>query len=791
MSTLAEKTKKDVRTEEEWLLQEISLLEKLKPEIETVLQLEKSTNSFTTALEKNNVEKVKAIHAQIEKVLANMPKVQRQLARGERRRIRYEKRVLGEIALLQKEVEQPTAEKIKTVVEKMNVYSARVLVELAWRVGKIGQLAQTENYELLEKHIAETLEAGKALVALIEQLQALLNDINAAIEKKKLTHSMVAEVVGYSGYIREGIIKTAYVKSISVLKNYLEKGVGKYQSNKSYNISYNINRNILDKFGTLIETNKEQLRKVLSQEDIEQLKKISFRVPQESVLLFLPRFERPVIVYNLKNLPDFSLPGWVFHALGEYNLSKVSKTGTLESPLETIIQKKHYYSFKFWLNEKYPQRITDGISFSFQEYIKYQEYIKSRLGDPNRSDTPGGFFIFPLRSVLQPGLILDFRKVMDQGSEVCLRDLAYAKYNPQLVRNCLVALREDIPKWIDSIDENWLLVQEARNNLNFFQELYDSMSADDKLSIDINYSEEGRKSEIIFSKYKYPSSDHKIIFTKKGWFYVKMKYFLRSISEKEDLLCFIKLIKNNSFFELVLATADNPYYVKEPNRILPPITRFPPNLKPFGLEDTIFKFGMDFFNEGKLRNGSGYNTNFSASCIILTFMKQQPNIFMSRPRWSTSDYLAEINKLDQRKLKKLFQSTCNELINALDFIVKRRYRSEQPCVVNISKGIIFLHKEFSDKDTLERLIQQKITIFAQFGVGKIGDTGGTFIQNQLDFFFKSVLPLNNFTKGWRFFNESYLYVDAKQRLLIKQDDLIVEKGINQRQRIERPPVVLE
>ncbi len=787
MSTLAEKTKKDVRTEEEWLLQEISLLEKLKPEIERVLRLKANTNNLTKALDKNNVERVKVIHAQIEKDLANMPKLQRQLARGERRRVRYEKRALGEITLLQKEVEQPTAEKIKTVVERMNVYSARVLVELAWRVGKIGQLAQTENYELLEKHIAETLEAGKALVALIEQLQSLLHDIDAAIEKKKLTHSMVAEVVGYSGYIRDGIIKTAHVKSISALKTYLEKGIGKYQSNKSYNISYNINRNILDKFGTLIETNREQLRKVLLQEEIEQLKKIAFRVPEESVLLFLPGFELPVIVYNLKSLPDFSLPGWVFHALGEYNLSKVSKTGTLESPLETIIQKKHYYSFKFWLNEKYPQRLTDGISFSFQEYIKYQEYIKSRVQDPNRSDTPGGFFIFPLKNVLQPGLILDFRKTMDQGSEVCLRDLAYAKYNPQLVRNCLVALREDIPKWIDSFEEKWILFQEAKKNFIFFQELYESMSADDKLDIEVNEM----KKEVIFSKYKGPSSEKKVIFTKQGDFYIKMKYFLRSVYEKEDLLCFIKLIKSNSLFEFVLATSGQflQYDMKKPNRILPPITRFPPNQKPFGLEDTIFKFGIDFFNEGQLANGTGYTTNFSASCIILTFMKQQPNIFMSRPRWSTSDYLAEINKLEPNKLKKLFQSTCNELIMALDLIVKRRYRSEHPCDVDISKGVLFFNKWFSDKDTLDRLIQKKITIFAQFGVGRIGDTTGTFIQDQLDFFFKSVLPLNNFTKKGRFFSGSYLYIDSKQRLMIQQDDLFESKSLYNR--IVRPPVLLE
>ncbi len=741
-----------IRKESAWLLREISTLQQFKSEVEDILRLKEKVTLLTKLASSKSAKEMEVANEQMQREIADMKRLQRSAGKDERRRIRFEKRVLGKINSLQREIDQPRQKELEDVVNQIHVYSGRILSEISLRAGKVADLLGRADYVQLEKHLVAIKEAGTALLALLKHLDSMVIDVENVLERKQLVHRVLPSIGAFQGYIREGIIKTAHLKSIISLEILLEKKMKKYRSWSG------LGKKVVEVYLKTLDKNKEYLLKVLTTDDFEQLKKITFPVPAGSVLLFLPKFFVPVLAFNLQNLPAFDKPGWVFHATPGENLARLSQTWLLQTPLETVIEKKHVYSFRFWEHSAFPQRLIDGISFAFQDFVKYQDYLSGQESHRKAVGKTGGFFIFPIRNVLQPGLILDFRQTMDGLPEVDLRDVAYHQYNPRLVRDCLLTLREKIPRMLEVLDDVWLLFQESKKNISFFQELGDTIGKED--SVFSRVDERG----VTFYYYNtiHIGDQEKIFWTRAEPFFRNFVRYL-SVLNRNMIASLITVLTKELFFEFLLLMAFGFAYKRE--RLLPPLARFAPRSEPFGLDDTIFRVGMDFLNEERLDDKGPC---FTAGCVILSMMKREQDTVLRGKGYSTLNYLDEINKLEPKELKRLLQRTMNDLIRALDVIVKKRYRSNKPCVVDITKGVLFLNWSFVDDGVLKRLAADGVPMFTQFSShDRIFSTG------QLDFFFKAVLPLKSFPQTlekslWH----SYLYLDQSGKLTLQRVDEI-------------------
>ncbi len=741
-----------IRKESAWLLREISTLQQFKSEVEDILRLKEKVTSLTKLASSKSAKEIEAANEQMQREIADMKRLQRSVGKNERRRMRFEKRVLGKIKSLQQKIDQPQQNELEDVVNQIHVYSGRILSEISLRAGKVADLLGRADYVQLEKHLVAIKEAGTALIALLKHLDAMVIDVETALEKKQLVHRVLPSIGSFQGYIREGIIKTAHVKSVSSLQILLEKKMKKYRSWSG------LGKKVAEVYLNTLDKNKEYLLKVLTTDDFEQLKKITFAVPAGSVLLFLPKFAIPILAFNLQNLPVFDKPGWVFHATPGENLARLSRSKVLQTPLETVIEKKHVYSFRFWEHSAYPQRLIDGISFAFQDFVKYQDYLSGQEHSRKATGKAGGFFIFPIRNVLQSGFILDFRNTMDGLPEVDLRDVAYHQYNPRLVRDCLLTLREKIPRLLEVLDDAWLLFQEAKQEISFFQKLYDTIGKED--SVFTRVDERG----VTFYYYDttHIGDPEKIFGTKTEPFFRNFVHYL-SVLYRDMVASMIIILTKENFFEFLLLITFG--FPNKKERLLPPLARFAAKEEPFGLDDTIFKVGMDFLNEERLDDKGPF---FAAGCVILSLMKREQDKVLRGKGYSTLNYLDEINKLEPHKLRKVLKQTMNDLIHALDVIVKKRYRSSKPCVVDITKGVLFLNSSFVDDDVLKRLVADGVPVFTQFSShDRIFSTG------QLDFFFRVVLPLKSFPQTLeRSLWHSYLYLDQSGRLTLQREDEI-------------------
>ena len=228
---IVKKEEVNIEKEEKWLLREIRFLEHFKEDIQEIFELHDKLSTLQKSAEvgkhKNVEKKLQLIQELIERDTHKFKKFRRVLSRGERRRIRYEKRVLGNIATIEKFLDNPKKKELESLIEQVHVYSARVLTELSWRVGKINTLTQQKapNIPQIKKHLDETNEASKALVALLERLNKFMKAIENKVNEKKLIQPILSQVAGLTGYLKEGAIKTAVVKSVVSLRYFLEKGI--------------------------------------------------------------------------------------------------------------------------------------------------------------------------------------------------------------------------------------------------------------------------------------------------------------------------------------------------------------------------------------------------------------------------------------------------------------------------------------------------------------------------------------------------------------------------------------
>ena len=216
--------------------------------------------------------------------------------------------------------------------------------------------------------------------------------------------------------IEEHKQKTAFIKEVIPLKAILESA--RAEEKKGFIIKKS-------ELAETVEAFREDLGRWLSNEEIEKLKLLDIIVPPTGVVIFAPRLKYPLIGFNLDNIPLlFEKHGWLFHATTDLALDSCAQDGFLLSPFEMILEKKAYLSYKFE-SDKFLERLKWGIPFAFQNATAYQSYI--RRIDKHTTLGFGGFFIFPISSVLVEGSILQFGGV-DGFPEIDLLDPAQSDW---------------------------------------------------------------------------------------------------------------------------------------------------------------------------------------------------------------------------------------------------------------------------------------------------------------------------------------------------------------------------
>ena len=786
----------NVEKEEKWLIKEIQFLEEFRENIREIFELQDNVFALQKSAEsgkfKDIQKKLQAIQELVEKDKHKFKKFYRVLSRSERRRISYEKRVLGRIAAIKEYLDEPKEKELETLIEQVHVYSARILTELSWRVGKITELTsqKTPDISLIKKHIDATIESSKALVVLLEKLDGFMKTVETKVDEKKLIQPILPQISGLTGYFREGVIKTAVIKSIAPLRYFLEKGLAKKIKREKHWFSEKYSYNKYgEKFHQMVDDYTPELSKVLSQSDLEQLKNIDYEIPKESTLLFLLGFVRPILVFNIYSFSYFTSSGWVSHATPGENLEKVGKNGLLTAPLEMILEKKRYFTEK---NTSLSKRLTDGISFSFQEYKKYQAYMRNVSKGRERKSI-GGRFFFPMKNVLADGLIFDFADTIDGWPEIVLRDEAYIENRADLVVEMLSAIEKAYPEWLERYDDAKTFFSECKKNIEFLQEIeeflkdkevmraktfgkevifakeftfLDAIENDERTSKEMGEkfmgrmkqayetNNEGREYKNLYAKYSKKNQEMEKEYFKgqasfrgEGYFYQRLseiylrKYILR------DLIGFA--IEDNLFQFSLLAESDYAKIIYKEKGLMPPLARFARGEAPTFFNETIFQQGLDYLNFPAIKGSI-----FPGICLTLAPMKEKPNLFVSKGTYSTKDYIDFMKNMSPREVRKVFVNAQAELIKSLGIIITKVFRTKTPCVIDVRKGVLLVNKANKDEDTIGRIAEHGAPVFSEFSF----EINGGFASGEIDFFVRNVLQPIDLPAGMKYANEqAYFY----------------------------------
>lgn len=539
-------------------------------------------------------------------------------------------------------------------------------------------------------------------------------------------------------FLQEGTEKTAFIRSFPALKFCLERGVHK-------NIEF-----IVDKFSI-------DLREKMHEEDIAQLRNVTYQVPANGTLIFIPGFPIPIVGFNLDKLPNFQKPGWLFTAMPYDNLKQVAKDGELRTPLEMIIHKKQYFGKTFWKKESSFRRLTDGISFSFQHCRMYLSYVYGSTADFRFEE--GGFFIFPLKEVLQEkDLVLDFSNTVDRFPEVVLKDIRYDAVGPEFIGTLLVLLREQYPAWISRYKELCACFKEAEKRLEILKKMRDILNDNDSFNNiklgdmiffakqfehqeryafreialaqlgerfreQLNFRKEETNAALAkvkeeISKLLQKKLDKKIDelwfqhYRSQALFSFQQDFFtdiLQRMGSKKSFNNLITFVEEKRFLEFTLLGLLPGMFLRGltpwmESDALPRLARFAADERPIHFQGTIFQQGIDYFIEDNI-------LTLGNQILVLTLMKEKPN-----EHNSTREYLDDLQKMEPKKLLKIFKKASAAIIHALPQIVQQQFvtSKERPCVVSIDKGVLFLSASFSDIKFIEQLVKNGIPLFSGF-----------------------------------------------------------------------------
>lgn len=342
---------------------------------------------------------------------------------------------------------------------------------------------------------------------------------------------------------------------------------------------------------------------------------------------------------------------------------------------------------------------------------------------------------------------------MDGYPEIVLRDEAYSQNRASAIIAAIqIPLQEQIPNWLDVYSDIKLFFEESKKNINFLKQLVTEYSLEGS---EVYLNVKPVSGSFYFEKTTNIKKES--FFNGKGHFYemiYKTGYIGNnkvSLLNKNILQSMIECLGENNFFQFSLI-AGGIYRMANDDYLVPPLGRFARGQAPTFFDGTIFKFGgLDYFN---LPEHGGIK--LIGAFLTLTLMKEKPNLMGWGKGWSIKDYIETMKKMSPRAIRGLFGQTQRELINALQLIVKRAFRTKVPCVVDIRKGIFLVSERNEDKATIKRLANLGVTVFPHISVNKI----------PFSFFMDKVLPLNNLPNAWELFEQnSYFYLKNGQMIV--------------------------
>ncbi|MFA4887062.1 MAG: hypothetical protein WC595_02535 [Candidatus Nanoarchaeia archaeon] len=591
--------------------------------------------------------------------------------------------------------------------------------------------------------------------------------------------------------LQHAIYKTQLILSIKPLRIFLEKGhAQKIEIREVFHLgTYELIPNKWGKtYFNFIEAALPTLKKVLNNGEIQQLKNVNYLVPPNGVFIFIPGFLRPLLAFNLHNLPDFSQPGWISHITGPSGLKRMSKSGLLTSPIESMFTSKDYFSTKFQQNMA-EKRLTDGISFSFEEKTLYAPYLRDE--DPRLANTRGGMLLFPIRSVLQEGLALDFYQTTDGWPEILLKDQSYYTVHPLFFLGILTTIRKNYLPWINNFKQNELLFELAKSKISLLHAMTNSLTEEEILRSQTLGEHTFLAKDFTFLNQIEKTEQYNLSLQAKGidpaafwkqysnlWqqqespTFKKLNKILSDIDQEIQLSSFnkqalfsgtdllfialnnhylnksfftylIESLEKNNFLLFSLSIDYNIHHIF-PQEVLEPAFTIDKNYS--YLTGTLFEYNNQFLDPEKTQNKS------PVVFLILAALYQRS---FFRKKLTPKEAIEEFSTLPPKKIYKLFISTKALLLNFLEHIIKTKLRTKHLCQVSLANGLLLLNTAHTDSDTLFRLINNGIPLITQFRC----DIDGHFSPKELDYFFTHLIPLTSLPYGRDLATkESYFYL---------------------------------
>jgi len=686
---------KKLDREEKWLLRESKFLKEFVEDVEKLLQLQEKINAVNQAANRNQHanlnKKLGELREYLQKKEGGFKKLERIIGKGERRRVRYEKRVLGNLHQLENSLDQPTKKELNNLVEQIHIYSARSISEISLRAGKISKLIQekTPSLEKIKKHLDVTLQASQALIVLLERLKSLIQKIEERLEYNELVHIQLPNLTGLNQFLRDGVIKTAAIKSIPAIRHILEKGMVHHMF---------FNRTFMKKsqyrLKKLIEKHQQYLSKYLTKEEMEELASLDVIVPPDATLFFMSRTFNNVlgnfaVLYNIKNAAMLQFNGWVVHSTQPQSLPKIAHYGYLNSPAELIRTVRNYSTTR-------AGRVLDGISLVWQNMKEYGGYMV------NSKKEVGGKFVLPINEVLQEGLILDFGDTVDgrNENEVVLRDAIYESADSSVLYYFQKSFKT-VKDLIEGYDKNLILFNLFKKNIKFFNEI----------------------NSVIKDKYRYDQDKIRI--------YVEISlsnsYILRAVprddqpftlsNENQDLLDilykfnfgtsvklfeeYIKAVDENNFYYFMFILSGFSYEDVE-KMVTPVLTTYNSRNFPQYLTNTIFyETGYNFY----------YDASHAYSIITLAYKKKNgpAHIGEEYRRKKSIEYLHDLKKFPPKKILKTLKHTLATIAGTIQIIIPHLYVTKNPCRAPIDRSIFLTHYSL-DQDIIKSLVKKNVIV---------------------------------------------------------------------------------
>ena len=531
--------------------------------------------------------------------------------------------------------------------------------------------------------------------------------------------------------------KTTFIKGFIPLKAILESP--RVEEKKGFIIKKS-------EFAETVEAFRGDLVRQLSNEEIEKLKLLDIICPSYGIILLPPELKYPLVGFNLDNTPLlFEKSGWLFHATTDLALNSCAQDGFLLSPFEMIFEKKDYLSYKFE-SDKFLERLKWEIPFAFQNVTAYQSYI--RRIDKHTTLGFGGFFVFPVNSVLVEDSILQFGGV-DGFPEIDLLDPAQSdwialidilislkknydsllnnfsrserffvvcKENLEKLRIIVEAQRRNQVK-VFSDSETIFFLRTGTNFLNSIEEnkrtfalmqqemgteRYTKFISGLRASYDKGEEKKYQRYAQILSQYSRRANkshymENSLLSGNDEFF-----RFINNFARDETLLAhLLKSIEEDDFFTFLLFT--NNFYFK-PNDVVPVYSTYSQQNAPTFLKGTIFHSHLTSY----------INTSIHKEHQVGMFMLVELQKKSGRISPDVVDYA---KKLKPSEIKKLIESTRNEVIKSIEVIVPIS-RKARPIKVSIRDGVLFLTRTWyytsRNRPILRNLIQAGVPILIGF-----------------------------------------------------------------------------